>query len=156
MTPARMVNFFAWLGQFQWIEQLSPGNLLVTRINAQLTPDSLLPLERFSVGGLDTVRGYAQNQIVTDNAITASAEFRFPIADGLQLTPFIDAGGGWNNQTPNPDPAFLLGTGLGLRWQYEGALTVRLDYGIPLISPGSEGNSLQENGFYFSVNLRPF
>ncbi len=149
-------HFLAWLGQFQWVEQFSPGTLLVTRINAQLTPDSLLPLERFSVGGVDTVRGYAQNQIVTDNAITASTEFRFPIADNLQLTPFVDAGGGWNNLTPNPDPSFLLGLGLGLRWQPNDVFGMRLDYGIPIISPGEEGNSLQENGVYFSVSLQPF
>ena len=148
-------HFFAWLGQFQWVEQFSPGQLLVTRVNAQLTPDSLLPLERFSIGGIGTARGYAQNQLVTDNAITASTEFRFPISSDLQLTPFIDAGGGWNNKTPNPDPSFLLGTGLGLRWQPNDFFNVQLDYGIPLISSGDEGNSLQENGFYFSVNVLP-
>ena len=148
-------HFFSWLGQFQWVEQFSPG-LLVTRVNTQLTPDSLLPLERFSVGGIGTVRGYTQNQVVTDNAITASSEFRFPIGPNLQLTPFIDAGGGWNNNTPDPDPGFLLGTGIGLRWQPIDRLNLRLDYGLPLISPGDEGNSLQENGFYFSVNLQPF
>ncbi|WP_250565886.1 ShlB/FhaC/HecB family hemolysin secretion/activation protein [Adonisia turfae] len=149
-------QFFSWLGQFQWVEQFSAGQLLVTRVNAQLTPDSLLPLERFSVGGIGTVRGYTQNQLVTDNAITASTEFRFPIGPNLQLTPFIDAGGGWNNKTPDPDPGFLIGTGLGLRWQPSNIVNVRLDYGIPVISSGDEGNSLQENGFYFSVNLQPF
>ena len=149
-------RFFSWLGQFQWVEQFSPGALLVTRVNAQLTPDSLLPLERFSVGGIDTVRGYAQNQIVTDNAVTASTELRFPIADGLQLTPFIEAGGGWNNQTPDPDPSFLLGLGLGLRWQPTDDFNLRIDYGIPLTSPDDDSDSLQENGFYFSINLQPF
>ena len=149
-------QFFSWLGQFQWVEQFPAGQLLVTRVNAQLTPDSLLPLARFSVGGIGTVRGYTQNQLVTDNAITASTEFRFPIGPNLQLTPFIDAGGGWNNKVQDPDPGFLLGTGLGLRWQPNDTFNVRLDYGIPLISPGDEGNSLQENGFYFSVNLQPF
>lgn len=113
-------------------------------------------MERFSVGGLDTVRGYAQNQIVTDNAITASTELRIPVADDLQLIPFMDAGGGWNTQTPNPDPSFLLGLGLGLQWQPTDEFNVRLDYGIPLIAPSNEGNSLQENGIYFSVTLQPF
>ncbi|MBE7384846.1 MAG: ShlB/FhaC/HecB family hemolysin secretion/activation protein [Leptolyngbya sp. SIO1E4] len=149
-------RFFSWLGQFQWVEQVSPDVLLVTRVNAQLTPDSLLPLERFSVGGIDTVRGYVQNEIVTDNAFTASTELRFPVADDLQLTPFIDMGGGWNNQTPNPDPSFLLGVGLGLWWQPTDDFSLRIDYGIPLISPGDEGDSLQENGFYFSLTLQPF
>ena len=102
------------------------------------------------------MRGYTQNQIVTDNAITASTEFRYPLSDNLQLTPFIDAGGGWNNRTSNPNPAFILGTGLGLRWQPNELLNLRVDYGIPLISTAEEGSSLQENGFYFSINLQPF
>ncbi|MFK8184229.1 MAG: ShlB/FhaC/HecB family hemolysin secretion/activation protein [Phormidesmis sp.] len=149
-------RFFSWQGQFQWVEQFSPETLLLTRLNTQLTPDSLLPLERFSIGGINTVRGYAQNQLVTDNAVTLSTELRFPVAEGLQLTPFIDAGGGWNNQAPNLNPSFLLGTGLGLRWQPLDYLNLRLDYGIPLISANDKGNSLQENGFYFSLNLLPF
>ena len=150
-------RFVTWLGQFQWVEQFAPGSLLVSRVNAQLTPDSLLPLERFSVGGISTVRGYGQNQLVTDNAVTASTEFRLPIITrGLQLTPFIDAGGGWNNSTPDPDPGFLLGIGVGLRWQPNDIFGLRLDYGIPLIEPDNEGDSLQEDGLYFSVNIRPF
>ena len=133
-----------------------PGTLLVTRINAQLTPDSLLSLERFSVGGVGSVRGYAQNKIVTDNGVVASTELRFPVAEDLQLTPFIDAGGGWNTQTPDPDPAFLLGLGIGLRWQPTDDFNLQIDYGIPLISPNKEGDSLQENGVYISINLQPF
>ena len=149
-------RFISWQGQFQWVEQFSPGTLLLTRVNAQLTADSLLPLERFSVGGVNTVRGYTQNQIVADNAVTLSTEFRFPVADNLQLTPFIDAGGGWNNQTPDPEPSFLLGTGLGFRWQPSDNFNLRVDYGIPLISPGEEGKSFQDNGLYFSVNMLHF
>lgn len=148
-------RFFSWLGQFQWLEQFPSNLLLVTRVNAQLTPDSLLPLERFSVGGIDTVRGYVQNQIVTDNAITASSELRLPLVEGLQLTPFVDLGGGWNIDAPEPDPSFLLGLGLGLRWQPTPDFSFRVDYGIPLIS-GEDGDSLQENGIYLSLTVRPF
>jgi hemolysin activation/secretion protein len=152
-------QFFAWLGQFQWVEQLSPGWLLVSRLNTQLTPDSLLPLERFSVGGPDTVRGYAQNQIVTDNAVIGSVELRIPLSaipNQLQLIPFIDAGTGWNNQTENPNPSVLLGTGLGVQWQPSRDLNLRLTYGLPLIGVPNRGSSLQENGVYFSFTYQPF
>ncbi|NET57981.1 MAG: ShlB/FhaC/HecB family hemolysin secretion/activation protein, partial [Symploca sp. SIO2E6] len=67
-------RFFSWLGQFQWVERLSPQATLITQLNAQLTPDSLLSLERFSMGGVDTVRGYRQNQLVADNGILGSVE----------------------------------------------------------------------------------
>ena len=105
------------------------------------------------------MRGYAQNQVVTDNAVTASLEFRLPLSanpNELQLAPFIDAGIGWNAQTPTPSSNFLLGTGLGLLWRPAPEVNLRLDYGIPLVGGENQGGSLQENGFYFSVNLQPF
>lgn len=151
-------RFFSWLGQFQWIEQVSPRFLLLTRLGAQLTPDALLPVERFSLGGVSTVRGYAQNQIVTDNALTASVEARIPVSkdpNKVQITPFIDLGAGWNNLTPNPDPSVLLGTGVGVRWLVTPNVFVRVDYGIPLIPTSGGGGSLQENGLYFLVDYIP-
>ncbi|MEM9486251.1 MAG: ShlB/FhaC/HecB family hemolysin secretion/activation protein [Cyanobacteria bacterium P01_F01_bin.116] len=151
-------RFFSWLGQFQWIEQVSPRFLVLTRVGAQLTPDALLPIERFSLGGIGTVRGYSQNQLVTDNAITGSVEFRIPVTkdpNKVQITPFLDAGIGWNNQIPDPDPSFLAGLGVGVRWALNPDLSLRLDYGIPLVDVDNTGNSLQENGLYFLLNYQP-
>jgi hemolysin activation/secretion protein len=152
-------RFFSWLGQFQWVQQLSPRNLLVARIDAQLTPDSLLSLERFSMGGVDTVRGYQQNQLVADNGILGSVEVRVPLTSNprvLQLAPFFEIGTAWNNREIDPDPTTIASLGLGLRWLITPNLSLRLDYGIPLISVGERGNSLQENGLYFSVRYQPF
>jgi hemolysin activation/secretion protein len=152
-------RFFSWLGQFQWVQQLSPRNLLVARIDAQLTPNSLLPLERFSIGGVDTVRGYRQNQLVADNGILGSVEVRIPLASDssrLQLAPSFEIGTVWNNRDIDPDPATIASLGLGLRWQMTPDLSLRLDYGIPLISVSNRGNSLQDNGIYFSVRYQPF
>jgi len=152
-------RFFSWLGQFQWVQQLSSRNLLVARIDAQLTPDSLLSLERFSIGGVDTVRGYRQNQLVADNGILGSVEVRVPLTSDprvLQLAPFFEIGTAWNNRDVDPNPATIAGLGLGLRSLISPGLSLRLDYGIPVISVGERGNSLQENGLYFSVRYHPF
>ncbi|MFG6107654.1 ShlB/FhaC/HecB family hemolysin secretion/activation protein [Leptothoe sp. EHU-05/26/07-4] len=151
-------RFFAWQGQFQWVEQLSPRLLMLARVNGQLTPDSLLPIERFSLGGINTVRGYVQNQLVADNALTGSLELRVPISGNpnyLQLTPFIEGGGGWNNRIADPDPSFLLATGLGLRWQISPEWFMRLDYGIPLVNEDDSNDSLQESGVYLLLNFQP-
>ncbi|MEM6399178.1 MAG: ShlB/FhaC/HecB family hemolysin secretion/activation protein [Cyanobacteria bacterium P01_D01_bin.116] len=155
-TDAR---FFSWLGQFQWVERLSSKNLLLARINAQLTPDSLLSLEKFSIGGINTVRGYSQNEIVSDNAVTASVEARFPLtrnSNALQIAPFFDVATSWNNRTPNSNPQTLAGLGLGLIWQPSQDLNLRLDYGIPLIAIDDRGDTLQDNGIYFSLQYQPF
>lgn len=152
-------RFFSWLGQFQWVQQLAPRAILLTRINTQLTPDSLLSLERFSIGGVDTLRGYRQNQLVSDNGVLASVELRLPVTANprtLQLTPFFEIGSGWNNRDLEPDPNLIAGLGLGAEWQVNNSLNVRIDYGIPLIGVKNRGDSLQDNGLYFSLRYHPF
>ncbi|MGF1496836.1 MAG: ShlB/FhaC/HecB family hemolysin secretion/activation protein [Elainellaceae cyanobacterium] len=152
-------QFFSWIGQFQWVQQLSPRNLVITRLSTQLTPDSLLSLEQFSIGGVDTVRGYAQNQLVADNGVLASVELRLPVTRNpqrLQLTPFFEIGTVWNNRTPDPADSTIAGIGLGLRAEVLPNLFARLDYGIPLIDVDDDSDSLQEDGFYFSLRYQPF
>jgi hemolysin activation/secretion protein len=152
-------RFFTWIGQFQWVEQLSPRALLVARINTQLTPDALLPLERFTIGGVDTVRGYSHNQRVGDNGIMGAVEVRLPVTSNpniLQLSPFFEIGTVWNNQGITFEPATIAGLGLGLNWLITPDLLLRLDYGIPLIDVDEEGDSLQDNGLYFSLRYQPF
>ena len=152
-------QFFAWLGQFQWVQQLPDSNLvLLTQVGTQLTPDSLLSLERFSVGGANTVRGYAENQLVADNGIFGSVELRIPLTPDpstLQIIPFFDVGTAWNNGGPNPDTSTIASLGTGLRWQPSSDFELRLDYGIPLIAAEDQGDSLQENGFHFAISYRP-
>ena len=152
-------RFFAWLGQFQLVQQLSPRVVLIGKVAAQLTPDSLLSLERFSLGGVDTVRGYRQNELVSDNGVVGSLELRFPLTKNptiLQLTPFVEVGSAWNNRGSNPSPQTIASLGVGLRWLVSPGLDVRVDYGIPLVSIDNAGNSLQDNGIYFSVRYQLF
>lgn len=152
-------EFFAWLGQFQWVEQLPSRILLVTRLSAQLTPDSLLSLEQFSIGGGSTVRGYRENQLVGDNGILGAIELRIPVTSNpnkLQLIPFFEVGTVWNNQQVDPDPGTIASVGLGLRSEVFSGLNVSVDYGIPLISVDNQGYSLQENGFHFAVTYQAF
>ena len=156
-------RFFSWRGQAQWVRLLAADTLLLVRADMQLADRTLLPLEQFGLGGQETIRGYRQDFLLTDNAALASAEVRIPILRLkklnalLQIAPFFDVGTGWNNSgRPDPDPNFLASTGLGLRLQLGDRLTVRLDYGIPLVSASSSERTWQENGFYFSIVGSPF
>ena len=157
-------RFFSWLGQFQWVKALGEDTTLVAGAAAQLTGDSLLPLEQFSIGGVDTVRGYRTNQRVADNGIVGSVEVRVPIVrdpDGwglLQLAPFVDVGTVWSNgeDEANVDNSTLVSTGIGLRWQLGSRFSARLDWGIPLVPIARQGDSLQDDGIFFSVQVQPF
>ncbi|MBE9009689.1 ShlB/FhaC/HecB family hemolysin secretion/activation protein [Pseudanabaenaceae cyanobacterium LEGE 13415] len=155
-------KFFSWLGQFQWVQRLAnqPNSpVLLTRLNAQLTPDSLLSLERFSIGGVESLRGYRQNEIVTDNGVTGLVELRIPVSRNpaiVQLQPFVEFGTGWNNRSDNPDPQWLASLGLGVQWQITPSVLLRVDYGVPLIQVQDERNAIQDRGFYFSIRYNPF
>ena len=155
-------RFFAWQGQAQWVRLLAPDTLLLLRANTQISSTSLLPLEQFGLGGLDSIRGYRQDLLLTDNGTFASAEVQIPILrlpetnSIIKLAPFVDFGVAWNNSAPNPDPNTLASVGLGLRWTQGDRFSARLDWGIPLISAESDGRSLQEDGVYFSLFYNPF
>ena len=156
-------RFFSWRGQAQWVRLLAPDTLLLLRADVQLADRALVPLEQFGLGGQDSIRGYRQDLLLTDNGALASAEVRFPIAripqwnTLVQLAPFIDFGSGWTSSgEQNPDPNILASAGLGLQLQISDRLSVRLDYGIPLVSVSSRKRTWQENGFYFSIIATPF
>jgi len=156
-------RFFAWQGQAQWVRLLAPETLLLLRLNTQLASRTLLPLEQFGLGGQDSIRGYRQDYLLTDNATFVSAEVQIPILrlpqldSTLQVVPFVDFGVGWNSSgRENPDPNTLAAVGLGLRWSQGDRFTLRLDWGIPLVSVNSNERTLQENGLYFSLLYNPF
>jgi len=154
-------RFFYWQGQGQWVRLLAPDTLLLIRGAVQVSSRPLVPLEQFGLGGIDSVRGYRQDLLLTDSAVSASAEFRVPVLhisrnNVFQLTPFVDFGYGWNASSrirvgPNNT---LASVGIGLRWQMGNNLSARFDYGIPLINVSSRDRTLQEQGIYFSVNMQ--
>ena len=153
-------RFFSWVGQVQLVRALAQDTLLIARAGLQLTPNSLLPLEQFSIGGIDTVRGYRQDQQVGDNGFVGSVELRLPIVRDriglIQLAPFLDVGKIWNHGGANVVPSTLAGAGLGLRWQIDPVFSASFDWGIPLNRVNNRGNSLQDNGIYFSIQVQPF
>ena len=161
-------RFYAWRGQAQWVRLLAPDTLFLLRGDVQFADRPLVPLEQIGIGGQESVRGYRQDALLTDNAVFASAEVRFPVVrfpgenNLLQLAPFIDFGTAWNrggrddSNGGESETETLLSLGLGLRLQLQERLTARFDWGIPLITVEGDKDTLQENGLYFSVIYNPF
>lgn len=161
-------QFFSWRGQFSYLRLLGNptdistlGSTILLNSQLQLSADPLISTEQFSLGGVNSVRGYRQDTLLTDNGFLATAELRLPIArlEGidatLQLTPFIDFGTGWNNDDEASELDTLLATGFGLLLQTPTKLSTRLNWGIPLLDSDS-GDSLQENGVYFQLEYNFF
>lgn len=157
-------RFLAWRGQAQYVRLLAPETLLIVRSDIQLADRPLLSLEQIGIGGVQSVRGYRQDLLLTDSGAIASAEVRIPIwrvpkVKGLlQVAPFIDLGVGWNHsgEKANPDSDKLLGAGVGLLWQMGDRFNARLDYGFPLINVGGGDRTFQEKGIYFRINYFAF
>ena len=157
-------HFLAWQGQAQWTRRLAEDTSFLLRGGLQLATTSLLPSEQFGLGGLETLRGYRQDLLLTDNAAFATAEFRLPlfrirkINSVLQLAPFVDVGTAWNNGGEDREVTgsnTLAAIGLGLRLSLFD-VTARFDWGIPLVAVDTEKNTWQENGLYFSLEYSPF
>lgn len=157
-------RFVAWLGQFQWVRRFGErGHQVHFRLNGQLTDDSLLPLEQFSVGGLDSVRGFRTNQIVRDYGYTASFEYRLPLFANptgwrnLQLAAFVDTGAAKNRAGPNPDPSRLTGVGLGLVWSLSPKYSAEVYFADGRTDvPEQPGHSIQDDGVHFRFVAFPF
>ena len=175
-------KFFSWLGQFQWIRRLPLwDSQLIFRSDLQLASQPLLPLEKFSVGGQHSVRGYRENQLVRDNGFAASLEWRVPVfrlpipglsksaEDGMvQLAVFADFGWSENlalppppnpedNVAASPDPRTISSVGLGIRWDPSKKFHSELYWGKALrnIARKSEYD-LQDSGIHFLISTQLF
>jgi len=160
-------RFLAWLGQFQWARRFGErGNQVIFRTDLQLARESLLPLEKFSIGGGTTVRGYRENQLVRDNGWVTSLEFRLPIfrlplprishgpEEGMvQLAPFADFGRSWNTDEPTPDPKTISSIGLGVRWDPSPSIHAQLYGGLALRNIDTAEHDLQDSGIHFALRL---
>jgi len=97
-------HFFDWLGQTQYVRRIGESNnLIIARLGGQLADRPLLSVEQLELGGISSVRGYLENQNLSDNGVIASLEGRIPVWEDknhnplLSIAPFTDFGVGWDN-----------------------------------------------------------
>jgi hemolysin activation/secretion protein len=156
-------KFFSWLGQGQYVRRLfNTQNELILRVAGQYTDEPLPALEQFSVGGVETVRGYVENQLVRDRGIVSSVGFRVPIffdktgAGIVHLAPFYDFGGAWNVKG-SARPTTISSVGMGLLLTPSKHFSAQLYWGHQLRDiKNSDHSGLQENGIHFKVNVMAF
>jgi hemolysin activation/secretion protein len=148
-------RYFFWLGQTQFTRRvMDNGSDVLVRANVQLSRDRLVPLEQFAIGGVTTVRGYRENQLVRDQGFNVTVEFRYPLLDRpatrhrLFLVPFVDYGEAWNK---GEEGDALAAIGLGLNYQFRG-FSAELYLGERLIEPEVKtSGDLQDDGVHFQL-----
>jgi hemolysin activation/secretion protein len=161
-------QFFTWLGQVQYVRRLNPETVdpmkdwqLVLRGAVQVASDPLLPIEQFAVGGIDTVRGYRENQIVRDTGLAGSVEIHVPLIATpsgqrvLEAVPFFDIGYGQNKGSGHSDT--LPSVGIGLQYTPNKHVTAQVFYGYALNRDvNREHDDLQDAGIHFNLLLLAF
>lgn len=163
-------DFFAWLGQFQYVRRVYNDIQVLFRAEAQYTRDRLLPLEKYQVGGANSVRGYRENQLVRDKGYALSLEGRVPVAklpvpnislradDGvIELAPFLDFGRAWDEEVENVGQTKLLSAGVGLRWRISDSVLATLYWAHPFLDqPTIADNAIQDDGLHFRITAGLF
>lgn len=154
-------EFVTWVGQMQYARRFPESrSQVILRTDVQFADGPLLPLERFAVGGANSVRGYRENEYVRDNGYAASLEYRYPLlgnpfseADSsLQLAGFLDLGGAWDDGEWDQRND-LYSVGAGLIWNAR-PWSAELYFAHPLEEPVDKPDyDLQDDGIHFRLNL---
>ena len=158
--------------QLQWLHILGPrAGALYLRGEAQLSTDGLLPLEKFSLGGSNSVRGYRRSRFVRDEGWSASFEYRLPLlrvalpgvsrraGDGqLSAVLFVDGGRAWNHAHDSfhqfEASTTLLAAGPGLRWEIGPDINAEIMWGGIRRHLADTGRDLQDLGVHFALNAQ--
>ena len=157
--------FFSWRGQVQWLKLINPDSNIsfLLRSDIQVSNGKLVPLEQFSLGGGESVRGYRQDALLGDSGLLISAELRVPFVrwnngqSSLAVIPFADFGTVWGDRLlVNQDEETLASLGFGVQLSLDERLRARIDWGIPLVDVVNRNRTLQEEGIYLSVEYFPF
>jgi hemolysin activation/secretion protein len=126
----------------QWTERFANQWTLRAGLSGQFTRDVLIAAEQFGIGGADSVRGYSEREVASDQGVRAGLELGFAPweADPLRLIPllFVDVAAVRRN-SPLPGEIAserLSSAGLGLRAAYGRHASGRVDWGF-----GSQGAS---------------
>lgn len=155
VPAARFTSAFV---QAQYARRLTEGGVqALVRLEGQYTNDTLLPIERYALGGHATVRGYRENVILRDRGALVSAEVRAPIwrwddKGRLEAGVFLDAAWSGNVRTlADALPSTLASVGVSLIATGPWGLSARLDLALPNHRWLTENSDLQDRGVQFQL-----
>ena len=144
-------NFSVWRYNVFLLQTLPADWQAQWQLNGQYTRNALISGEQFGVGGVDSVRGFNEREILNDRGYRTSFELQGPSfgkvfqTDQLQLRPAVFYDAGWvqrNRALPGEQTrAAIASAGIGLRANWGGNLQARVDYAAVL-----DGGAVRKNG----------
>jgi len=138
----------------QRVTKLPENFSLVLRGTLQFSNSNLTPSEQLGFGGYDTVRGYDEREVNTDEGYVFSTELRSPpislgemfdcaaFQDQLQFLAFWDTGSAYNHSplAGETSQIGLSSVGAGVRYTINSYVSVRFDYGFQLVNTGFDND----------------
>ena len=154
--PAR--NFTSYFVQAQIARRL-PWNLQgAVRFESQYSPDTLMPLERYALGGSSTVRGYRENLLLRERVVLGSIEIQRPLTrtDGeWRLSAALFADGAWSRNTVDRGdaaPRRIASAGVGVLASGPWGLSGRIYVARPSVRWLTPRDDLQDRGVHFALS----
>ena len=133
--------------QSTWRNHVFAAHARAGFLNSRTSDDSFLRYERFLLGGIDTVRGYEDYEIIPSSGnynggnkvFYANFEYRIPLGSQLTGSAFFDIGQVWDEYQPNifKDINLRKGAGVGIRFNLLGMLA-RAEWGYGFDRPGGQ------------------
>ena len=143
------------------------GMMVRAALTGQYSSANLLASEQLGLGGFGSVRGYPERVLRGDIGWILNLElyspefhpsrdwFNFNVTDTLRFLAFVDYAHGEsvknNPADPLDDPADLLSAGLGLRYEFNDALRIRLDYGFRFMDLPAAADNNASGGAHFGL-----
>ena len=152
-------SYSMWLGQAQYVHKLTDeGTQFITRLVVQDTSHKLLSMDGMSIGGVATVRGFRENQMIRDKGYVGNFELDIPVmknsdSHSVNLIPFLDYGRGHNVG----DTAQTISSGgMAVRWRWND-LTLDLALARRLTKPDEMQfgkHTLQDQGIHLQLSYK--
>lgn len=141
-------------------QKFDNSGVLNIAVNGQYTSERLINNERMGLGGMYTVRGFNESDVVGDKALKATVEYYFPTKQQNQrFLVFVDQGKYWSNKAPASEIVTsdsLASCGLGWRYMDQKGYSASIDFGYVLDgTKDTAGNVKTDKGhtkIHFSVS----
>ena len=153
--------------------------MLFAKVEGQYAFTPLVGAEQFSIGGHNSVRGYAEREFMGDSGVAATLELRTPMIvgflanlrpveagkqnlkygwDRFQFVVFADAGyyllKDGQGTTAGDDDEFIAGVGLGVRMAIRDDAQLRFDWGFPLVRDDENFEAPASGRGYLSLQVQ--
>jgi len=165
--PGATSQFFRYNVGAARLQRLWFSSFAILQATAQFTPDKLASVERYRLGGAETVRGYPEGEFIGDYGFLGRAELRFPfyfipkdwkvprtedpLRNAFHFVGFCDYGQAFTKGASATDreKRTLAGVGGGIRVNLARRIVARIDWGYPVGSKPAE----KETRLHFSLAI---